>query len=451
MVKAARNWASSRSQVTKESGKHPSAKAMSTLSVGESQSEVTGAEARRALAIKRLESLYQEFEIELLYMSQSVDDQGRPVGESRVSSTWPGGTDEWPGEDCRSLWQDTCDLVDAEFKPNEADGGLSAWLFSRTQQIWMPTGIQAVVNDPLRQWLDRLRSPDPTGSIVSSAMIVTSNPKAATAMDLLAVSSKADVLSQVLRKQCDDVKRCETQIGSYRRDLQSESKSIVHLRDMLREKLASQVRLLRIERSTLRHWIGDAEIILHYASALIPDELSKCRQLSARTWNRPDAANWDELERELNLISNRLKWLPAPCNDEVKTPAGEPFPRGIGESSKPVEAPAGDDDAVHGRIEAGRKQPALRPCAEKAGSQYMEAMDDNPSLKTDREAYDWYTNQLRDDNEVLPVFATWVKYVREYRAAKGLQKNRRGVGHETRSVFSGARIEKQNRTESDRS
>ncbi len=315
MGKAGSNGASSRSQVTKDSGKRPSAKKLPTLPVGQSQTEASEIDTRRNAAIKQLELSHEESEFELLFMSQSVDGQGRPAGASRVSSVWPTGLDEWPGEDCRSLWQDTCDLVDAEFKSNEPDGGLSAWLFTRTQQLWMPTGIQAVVNDPLGNWLERLRSPDPTGPIVCSAMIVTSNPKAATAMDLLAVASKAHVLARVLRKQCDDVKRCENRIGTYRRDLQSESESLVELRDMFQRELASQVRLLRIERSTWRHWTGDAETVVHYASALIPDELSKCRQLSARTWNRPDQADWDELERELDLISSRLEWFPAPCKE----------------------------------------------------------------------------------------------------------------------------------------
>lgn len=79
-------------------------------------------------------------------------------------------------------------------------------------------------------------------------------------------------------------------------------------------------------------------------------------------------------------------------------------------------------------------QKTLRPCDIKAGSQYNKAMSENPELKTYQEAYDWYNKHLLDENETHPSFATWGKYVRKYRAASGLQKNRRGVGHETRSV-----------------
>lgn len=107
------------------------------------------------------------------------------------------------------------------------------------------------------------------------------------------------------------------------------------------------------------------------------------------------------------------------------------------------------EQGSRGKPPANTGQQNLRPCDGKAGSQYNKAMDANPALKTDREAYEWYENNIADDDEEIVSFATWAKYLREYRKSSGTQKNNRGVGNKTRSVVSGADIEFQNRTEAD--
>lgn len=89
----------------------------------------------------------------------------------------------------------------------------------------------------------------------------------------------------------------------------------------------------------------------------------------------------------------------------------------------------------------------LRPCASKAWTQYQIAIKSEAELKTDQEAYRWYIDNFADDDETLPEFATWVRYVREARAAKGKQKNRRGGAVETRSVV---KSKSKNRTKADR-
>ena len=124
------------------------------------------------------------------------------------------------------------------------------------------------------------------------------------------------------------------------------------------------------------------------------------------------------------------------------------------EPPKPVEPQAGTlaggDDAGGGRAEADGKPANLRPCDDKAWSQYRLAIKDNPELTTDQAAYDWFIEHVADEGETLPAFATWVKYLRLARAVAGEQKNKRGVGHETRSVVSVERLDQPKRTKADR-
>ena len=94
----------------------------------------------------------------------------------------------------------------------------------------------------------------------------------------------------------------------------------------------------------------------------------------------------------------------------------------------------------------GVQSPHLKPSVVKAYSQYTKAMEGKPELKTDREAYDWYEDNLEDD-EKLPSFTTWTKYLRTARNAFDAQKNKRGLGVETRSVV---RLKTGNRTKADR-
>jgi hypothetical protein len=101
-----------------------------------------------------------------------------------------------------------------------------------------------------------------------------------------------------------------------------------------------------------------------------------------------------------------------------------------------------------GGDEVGKRRTSLRDCDLKAGSQFTHAIKLHPELETDRAAYDWYVDQFADQDE-LPKFETWAKYLRRFRAEFGSRKNQRGVGHETRSVVPGDKLEQQNRTEAD--
>lgn len=137
----------------------------------------------------------------------------------------------------------------------------------------------------------------------------------------------------------------------------------------------------------------------------------------------------------VQAIDVLMSWL-----DDVPKPETE----ATSEPPKPVEPQAetlaGGDYAAGDRAEAIGKPAKLRPCDDKAWSQYRLAIEDNPELTTDQAAYDWFIEHVADEGESLPAFASWVKYVRLARADAGEQKNKRGVGHETRSVVPAKRL-----------
>ena len=313
----------------------------------------TESESRRAAAVSRLEALHRESEIELLYMSQAVDAHGEPVGRPSVSNMWP-PNEEWPGNKCLSLWQESCDLVDARFDVDDADGGLSSWLFSHSQQFWSQTGIRAVLSDPLREWLDALRNPNQGESCVACALIVTSNPLMARPMDFVAIADKAQLLAKVLRDQHNESEKLRQRIDSHRSYLLRRSDHSTESNEMFAADLKVQCRTLREYERTWRHWTGYADIVSHYASALLPDELAKCREMSRRAWERPQEANWDELERELDLMAHRFQWLKPTQETSPNIPPAVRHQWDIlGDGLDPIiESLEGFDNAVYARAKS---------------------------------------------------------------------------------------------------
>jgi hypothetical protein len=85
------------------------------------------------------------------------------------------------------------------------------------------------------------------------------------------------------------------------------------------------------------------------------------------------------------------------------------------------------------------KQKSLSLCDQKAFSQYQDAVKNDPTIKTDDQAYDWL---LRDkDGDIrLPQLATWKRMLRRARAFYGQSKNGSRICNETRSVVSSKRI-----------
>ena len=100
---------------------------------------------------------------------------------------------------------------------------------------------------------------------------------------------------------------------------------------------------------------------------------------------------------------------------------------------------------------SGDGQPQLKPCEGKAWSQHKEAVGKNTELATDRQAYDWFVDEIADDAGELPSFANWSRYLRAARKAMNQSKNGPRIGNETRSVVSVKRIERpRKRIEADR-
>ncbi len=78
----------------------------------------------------------------------------------------------------------------------------------------------------------------------------------------------------------------------------------------------------------------------------------------------------------------------------------------------------------------------LRPCIRKAWSQYQDATRRNAELTTDAQVYEWLETTLEEGDFKLPSFRTWQGSLSKARTALGQNKNRKGVGHQTRSVIS---------------
>ena len=118
------------------------------------------------------------------------------------------------------------------------------------------------------------------------------------------------------------------------------------------------------------------------------------------------------------------------------------------EPPKPVEPQAKTRESGAG---AGDGQLQLKPCEGKAWSQYQKAFGQNAELTTDRQAYDWFVDEIADDAGELPSFASWSRYLRAARKAMDQGKNGPRIGNETRSVVSVERIERpRKRIEADR-
>ncbi len=198
-------------------------------------------------------------------------------------------------------------------------------------------------------------------------------------------------------------------------------------------------------RGWLSGWLGHVQSVNSGGSWFNPEgslegfrrELRNARR-AMRALNITVPPGFDDQPTDIQEAERQLEGL----IDGLTKSADEKQPEAISDPPKAGETPAGVDDA-------GGGQTNLRPCDRTAGSQHKRAIEDNPELKTDRAAYDWYVEYLADEGETLPAFGTWAKYVRNHRADSGSQKNKRGVGNETRSVVSGAKIEHQKRTEAD--
>jgi hypothetical protein len=85
----------------------------------------------------------------------------------------------------------------------------------------------------------------------------------------------------------------------------------------------------------------------------------------------------------------------------------------------------------------------LRPCDERAYAQYRFAIEQEASLNSDKDVYDWLQKCKSINEDELPIYANWSRYLRKARKAKGEGKNTPRRGNPTKSVVSGDRVEYQ--------
>ena len=174
------------------------------------------------------------------------------------------------------------------------------------------------------------------------------------------------------------------------------------------------------------------------------NSLQECFRHYLPTQNPPEFPDWfatldNFAAASVQAIEVLLIWL-----DAVPTQATE----ATSEPPKPVERQA---ETLAGGKGAGDGQLQVKPCEGKAWSQFQEAVGKNSELTTDRQAYDWFTDEMADDAGELPSFANWSRYLRAARKAMNQGKNGPRIGNETRSVVSVERIEQpRKRIEADR-
>jgi hypothetical protein len=99
---------------------------------------------------------------------------------------------------------------------------------------------------------------------------------------------------------------------------------------------------------------------------------------------------------------------------------------------------------AHEELDSAKPLPggpeSLRPCDQKAFSQYQYAVEKEPTIKTDDQAYNWLLREGKDDDIRLPQRKTWKRMLRRARAFYGQSKNGSRICNETRSVVSSKRI-----------
>lgn len=92
---------------------------------------------------------------------------------------------------------------------------------------------------------------------------------------------------------------------------------------------------------------------------------------------------------------------------------------------------------------------SLRPCDQKAFSQYQHAVEQEPTLTSDDAAYDWLVDDGKDDGIQLPRRDSWKRMLGRARAFYDQRKNGPRIGNETRSVVSAKRLDAPKRTKTD--
>lgn len=223
------------------------------------------------------------------------------------------------------------------------------------------------------------------------------------------------------QSKCDELRQAVKMLAGWERDV---------CYQMTKEKFDSLTRNGALAGPVVARLTSDVVMKLK--------SLEDCWATTPKSSAQRDARLMAELANALNSLTEQIGGLRA-----VQQPV-------IGVLSSFSEAKQKTDAGqLNAKVDGtnGPKRP--RPCDQKAFSQYRRAMEQQPTLKTDDEAYDWLKNDAEADDAPLPRRDHWKRYLRKARAFFDQRKNGPRIGNETRSVVLAKRLDTANRTKTD--
>lgn len=176
----------------------------------------------------------------------------------------------------------------------------------------------------------------------------------------------------------------------------------------------------RFERLKSQHcieWDAAFEIIRRCeqrdfdSAAALMEQCEK--DAEAATTDEAKRLYWGVMLALLNTIPNAIVVEPEPAKPPATTTANQPATE--------------ENEQAEVTGSAG-----LSPSRRKAYQQHQWAVETNAELEgtTDRQVYDWLGEHL-DENEQLPPFSTWSRYLRDARASYGTSKHTPQAGRKT--------------------
>lgn len=272
-------------------------------------------------ALQELRQLQQDGFLDLLSVSQAVDEEGKATGTPRVGYCEPLSLN-WPVERLTTIWQATAGALGPDkILPEASDLGLAAFLFGRSQRICRLGSCYAQIVDPLSVWIEALSSIGrEVGPVPSLATLIQPDPRRATAWDLECVAERARYAARFYASSRDaypaNLKRAmdaQEELGRHKKLGQQVPHELNNNLIICRSNLRSgELNLMRV--------VNEIELVQHYASALLPDELAVCKELNSRNWlGHGTHANCEPLGVELHRLAAKLEWLKPPATTQKNT------------------------------------------------------------------------------------------------------------------------------------
>lgn len=181
---------------------------------------------------------------------------------------------------------------------------------------------------------------------------------------------------------------------------------------------------LRVQRTSILDQLCPAQCPSGLARRLLElrDDIAECRPLNYLDW--------------IHAVGHALELATGPTSPNARTGAPASPSEGADVSAGTDLAPVPDDSHLSPAKAAERAREsdgAIPNRARKVGEQYRQAVEvlrpDNPN-PTDREVHDAIAKALKQSGEAheLPEFATWQRYLRDWRKATGQQKKKPRAG-----------------------